>query len=206
MTMPISTPRGRALRAASANSTPPAPPPTNRILMPGRASSRRVRQWGRNRPMGLTGTPEPPIASGTAPQLTESRSKRTGGRSAHRTLSFSRSSPVTASTIRAGAGRAAERTEIYVNVFPPVVPRHVPRQHAGIRRMRLPGDDGDPHPFHGSHPQRLQHLHMAVPAPDQNQVEDRRAEVRPHRLQCSGTGPKDAGTRSVRGIRAVRRG
>ena len=104
-----------------------------------------------------------------------------------------------------GAGKPAQWTQVDVNVFPPVVPRHVSRQHAGVRRMGLPGDDGDAHPCQRRHPQRFQHLDMAVAAPDQHEVEDRRAEISPHGSGISCRQSEESGTRSERDVCTIRR-
>ena len=68
------------------------------------------------------------------------------------------------------AGEPAKRAEIYVQVLPAMPAGHISRQHARIGAVRLPRQNGQPHTIQGRHAERLEHLHMAVAAADQQQV------------------------------------
>ena len=97
---------------ASANSTPPAPPPTMVKCSGGPAASSR-RQAGKNRPMGFTGVTNDDAAKppGVPPVLIDKTSKRMGGRPANRTHLSARSSPVASAATNRAPANAAKRTK-----------------------------------------------------------------------------------------------
>ena len=80
-----------------------------------------------------------------------------------------------------GAGEAAKPAQVDVQVLPFVPAGDMPRQHARIGAVDLPGQDGQTDAGQGRHAKRLKHLHMAVAAANEQQIANRRRFQALHR-------------------------
>ena len=68
------------------------------------------------------------------------------------------------------AGKPREPTEIDMAFGKSVMPRDIARQHAGIGRLDVAADQGDPHTGHRPHAKALQHMDMGMAAAAQYEV------------------------------------
>ena len=68
------------------------------------------------------------------------------------------------------AGETGQWPEVDMDVIEVVVTGDVSRQHAGVGRMDVAGDQGQTHTGHGLHAEHAQHRDMRMPAADQNDV------------------------------------
>lgn len=73
---------------------------------------------------------------------------------------------------QAGAGEAGEGCEVDVALIQRVVPGDITRQHAGIGRLDLAGDQAEPDARHRPHAEGLEDMDMGVAAADQDEVAD----------------------------------
>jgi hypothetical protein len=69
-----------------------------------------------------------------------------------------------------GAGEARQRRQVDMAFVEAVMAGDMARQHAGRGRLDLARDQGQAHARHRLHAEGLQHMHMRMPAADQDEV------------------------------------
>ena len=78
------------------------------------------------------------------------------------------------------AGKAGERAGVDMSVIEAVQPGDEARQHAGIGRVKLAGDEGEAHAGQRLHAEAAQHGDVGVARADENHVLDDRPPGQPH--------------------------
>ena len=71
---------------------------------------------------------------------------------------------------QAGTGISTKRGQPDVDVFSTVHATDAAWQHAGIRRLQIPTNQSETHAWFGPHGKGFEHLHVAVPAADQDNI------------------------------------
>ena len=64
------------------------------------------------------------------------------------------------------AGKTRKSAEIDVALVKRVMPGDIARQHAGIGRLDIAGDEGHAHPGYRAHAEAFQHMDMRMAAAD----------------------------------------